>query len=131
MERSLPAPTMRLFVGKTGIFMPTFVEEVVRTIRQIAPRKCRDGFKHLPYFELACPECFFHLFALSDVKRGHIPPIDSSLLIEQRIVADQEPPISAVLTQRALLVFELKRAFEGLIAHFAQPFRIFRVVKSR
>ena len=39
-------------------------------------------------------------FSVLDVERGHIPSIDSSLLIEQRIVADQEPAISAVLAQR-------------------------------
>src|SRR5262249_26126037 len=50
MKRSLPAPTMRLFRGETGVFMPTFVEELVRTIRQITPRECRDGINHLPKF---------------------------------------------------------------------------------
>src|SRR5215813_7013273 len=50
MERGLPARTMRLFRGETCIFMPTFVEELVRTIRQIAPRECRDGINHLPKF---------------------------------------------------------------------------------
>src|SRR6185295_15548731 len=50
MERSLPAPTMRLFRGETCIFMPTFVEELVRAIRQIAPRQRRDGINHLPKF---------------------------------------------------------------------------------
>src|SRR5262247_731494 len=50
MERGLPAPTMRLFRRKTCIFMPAFVEELVRTIRQIAPHECRDGINHLPKF---------------------------------------------------------------------------------
>ena len=48
-------------------------------------------------------------FSVLDVERGYIPPIDSSLLIEQRIVADQEPSIFAVLAQCTLLIFELKR----------------------
>src|ERR1700747_90841 len=52
MEGSLPTPAMRLFRGETGIFMPTFVEELVRTVRQIAPRECRDGINHLPKFGL-------------------------------------------------------------------------------
>src|SRR5262252_10323584 len=50
MERGLPAPTMRLFRRKTCIFMPAFVEELVRTFRQIAPGECRDGINHLPKF---------------------------------------------------------------------------------
>ena len=50
MEGSLPTPTMRLLRGEACIFMPTFVEELVRTIRQIAPRECRDGINHLPKF---------------------------------------------------------------------------------
>src|SRR5690242_9367197 len=50
MENGLPAPTMRLFSGETCVFMPTFVEEFVRAIRQIAPRECRDGIDYLPKF---------------------------------------------------------------------------------
>ncbi len=44
--------------------------------------------------------------SLLDVERGRIPSIDSSLLIEQRIVADLEPAIYAVLTEDTLLIFE-------------------------
>src|SRR5215813_13228920 len=50
MERGLPAPTMRLFWRETCVFMPTFVEELARTVRQTAPRECRDGINHLPEF---------------------------------------------------------------------------------
>src|SRR5262249_34115705 len=50
MKRGLPAPTMRLFRRETCIVMPTFVEELVRTIRQIAPRERGNGINHLPKF---------------------------------------------------------------------------------
>src|SRR5262245_38541693 len=50
MKRSLPAPTMRLFLGETCVFVPTFTEKLVRTVRQIAPRERRDGINHPPKF---------------------------------------------------------------------------------
>src|SRR6185295_9945058 len=61
------------------------------------------------------------------VERGRIPSLNPSLIVEERIAADQEPAIFAVLTQRALLIFELYGAFEGLLALLAQPFPIIRV----
>src|SRR5262249_42393567 len=48
MERGLPAPAMRLLRRETRIFMPPFVEELVRTIREIAPRERGNGIDHLP-----------------------------------------------------------------------------------
>src|SRR5690348_18427880 len=48
MERNLPTPTMRFFWRKTCVLMPFFVEELVRTIRQIAPGQCGDRINHLP-----------------------------------------------------------------------------------
>ena len=53
-------------------------------------------------------------FSILDVERGRIPSIDSSLLIEQRTVADQEPAISAVLAQHPLLIFERYGALRAL-----------------
>src|SRR5215472_16108589 len=50
MKRSLPTPAMRLLLGETCVFVPTFAEKLVRTIRQIAPRECRDGINHVPKF---------------------------------------------------------------------------------
>src|SRR6185295_12928176 len=50
MKRFLPAPTMRLFRREPCILMPTFAEELVGTIRKIAPRECRDSINHLPKF---------------------------------------------------------------------------------
>src|SRR5262244_3931474 len=70
-------------------------------------------------------------FSILDVERGHIPSIDSSLLIEQRIVADQEPAIFAVLTQHTLLIFERYRAEKRLRALLAQPLYIVRVENTR
>src|ERR1700747_1844219 len=48
MERNLPTPTVRFFMRKTCVLMPFLVEELVRTIRQIAPGQCRDRINHLP-----------------------------------------------------------------------------------
>src|ERR1043165_2058014 len=121
MEGVLPSPTLRLFGRETSIFMPTFAKELVRTIRQIAPRECRDGINHLPKFGLRLldfgkrvSEGFLRLlaftlrsFSVLDVERGRIPSFYPSLIIEQWIVANKEPAIFAVLTQRALLILEL------------------------
>ena len=112
MEGGLPAPTVRLFGRETCIFMPTFAKELVRTIRQIAPRKRGDGINHLPKFGLRIldfgkrvSESFLRLlaftlrpFSVLDIERGRIPSLDPSLIIEQRIVTDQEPAIFAVLS---------------------------------
>jgi hypothetical protein len=80
MKRSLPAPPVRLFVGKARVLMPTFVEELVWTIRQIAPSQRGDGVDHLPEFGLRVldliqrlPESFLRSLAFncdtSDVAR--------------------------------------------------------------
>ncbi len=52
MESSLPAPAVRFFGGQPCVIMPFLVEELVRTIRQIAPSHCRDRINHLPKFGL-------------------------------------------------------------------------------
>jgi len=43
-------------------------------------------------------------FSVLDVERNRIPSIDPSLIVEQRIAADQEPAIFAVLVLRAKLL---------------------------
>src|ERR1051325_5569050 len=45
----------------------------------------------------------FRSLAVLNVKCSDIPPIDSPLLIELRVVADQEPAISTIFVQDALL----------------------------
>src|SRR5260370_16724621 len=56
MKRYLPAPTVRLFVGKACVLMPSFVKELVRTIRQIAPGEGGDGINHLPKVGFRVPD---------------------------------------------------------------------------
>ena len=50
MERGLPTQTLRLFSGETCVFVPTFVNVLARTIRQIAPSERGNGIYHLPKF---------------------------------------------------------------------------------
>src|SRR5258706_16413854 len=57
MKRSLPAPTVRLFVGEACVIMPSFVKEFVRTIWQIAPGKFRDRVNHLPNLGFRILDC--------------------------------------------------------------------------
>src|SRR6266446_5200241 len=52
MEDALPTPTIRLFGRKTCVLVPSFVEELVGTVRQIAPRKSGNRIDHLPKFRL-------------------------------------------------------------------------------
>src|ERR1700739_4319034 len=129
MECSLPTPAMRLLLGKTRIFMPTFVKEFVGAIRQIAPRECRDGIDHSSDFELACLECFFHLLALCYIEAGRIPSFDSSPLIEQGFVTHEKPAIPAIRTDRTLLIFERYWLCERFPALLAQSFHILWVEK--
>src|SRR5215471_423803 len=62
-----------------------------------------------------------------NVGRSHIPALDFSLRIEQRVVADQEPPIFPIFPEHSLLIFERDGACESLSALFAQSFHILRV----
>src|SRR5437660_2914586 len=52
MEDGLPGPTIRLFRREACVLVPSSVEELVRTVRQIAPRKSGNRIDHLPKFRL-------------------------------------------------------------------------------
>src|SRR5262249_21631424 len=69
------------------------------------------------------------LCALSglDIERGDIPSIDSSLLVEQRIVAEQHPFICAVPGQHTLLIFERDWACERVAALLVKSCHVLRV----
>src|SRR5262249_18624628 len=81
-------------------------------------RKTHAVSNHLecPHFRRTQP---LSPFSILDVERGHIPAIDVSLRIEQRVVADQEPAIFAILTQHTLLIFERYWAEQRLRALLA------------
>src|SRR5580700_6609370 len=103
MESSLPTPTMRFFRGQACVLMPLFVEELVRTIRQIAPSHCWDRINHLPKFGLGLldlvkrtSERFLCSLSIFDVGPGCVPTYELFLFVQQWAVADQEPPIFAV-----------------------------------
>ena len=42
MNRGLPSPAVRLFRGETRVVMPSFIQEFVGTIRQVAPGEGGD-----------------------------------------------------------------------------------------
>jgi hypothetical protein len=105
--------------------MPLFVEELIRTIGQIAPRHCGDRINHLPKFglgpldlvkriseRLLCPLSVFN------VGSGCVPTYDLSVFVKQWAAADHEPPIFAVLPKSPLLVFEWNRAGKTLLPPF-------------
>src|SRR6202008_5048178 len=88
------------------------------------------GSAHVsPNSRLACQRVLCP-FSILDVEPGAIPSIDSSPLIEQRLEAEQEPAISAVLTQHTLLIFERFGAGDRLPALLAQPLHILRGVNT-
>src|SRR5215510_9765349 len=58
MERGLPSPAMRLFGRETCVVMPSFVQEIVRTIRQIALGQRGDRIDHLPKSGFRVPPKF-------------------------------------------------------------------------
>ena len=47
MERGLPAPAIRLFRREAGVFVPSFIEKLVRTVCEIAPGERRYRIDHL------------------------------------------------------------------------------------
>jgi hypothetical protein len=69
MECNLPAPTMRLFGTKPRIVMPSFVEKLVRTIRQVAPGKCGDRIYYLSKF------CFRIRYLIQRFSKGLLRPL--------------------------------------------------------
>src|SRR5215469_7063224 len=71
MECGLPAPTVRFFRGETGIFMPTFVEELVGTVGEIAPCQCGDRIDDGCEIALARLQSLFRT-CVGDSKRGLI-----------------------------------------------------------
>ena len=66
-------------------------------------------------------------FPIVNVKGGDIPPIDSPLLIELRVVADQEPAILSIVGQDALLSAEWCASPKRCRAHCADSLEILRV----
>ncbi len=52
MEGGLPTPTIRLFRRVACVLVPSFVEKLVGTVRQIAPRKSGNRIDYLPKFRL-------------------------------------------------------------------------------
>jgi len=115
----------------TEILDSPAVQIVQFALRRTAPYECGDGLDQETKLTFALTKCFFGHLLVLDVERDRIPSLDPSLIIEQRIVANQEPAILTVLTHCALLIFERSGAFEGLLAPLAQPFHIVRVEKPR
>src|SRR6266568_3727967 len=56
MKGTLPSPAMRLFGRETCVVMPSFVQEFVRTIRQIAPCQRRNRINDPQKFGFRPPE---------------------------------------------------------------------------
>src|SRR4029077_15345561 len=103
MEGGLPSPTMRFFRGEARVLMPSLVQELVWTIRQVAPDQGRDGIDHLPKFGFgfldlvkSVSESFLRLPSVLDVSGGERPANHFSVLVQEWVIADQEPAIFAV-----------------------------------
>src|SRR5215813_3530243 len=116
MKYDFPTRTLRLFCRLTCVIEPITIEEVARAVWANRRYLRRHGVDNQAQIALVRLQGLFCAFAVVDVERGHIPPIDSSLLIEQRIVSDQEPAVSAVFTQHTLLIFERYATGERLPA---------------
>src|SRR5262249_47311658 len=118
MESGLPTPTVRLFRRDACVFVPTFIKELVRTIGQVAPRKCRDGINHLPKFALARLQSFFSFFAIIDIRKQQIPAGYRTVRISHRKAANLEPSINAIRAPATVFhVIDLP-AFDGFSAGF-------------
>src|SRR5258708_12490947 len=98
MESGLPSPTMRFFRGEARVLMPSLVQELVWTIRQVAPDQCRDGIDHLPKFGFGLLDLverisqrFLRLLSILNVSGGWIPAHPFFFLPPARGVAVHAP----------------------------------------
>src|SRR5262245_43335656 len=66
-------------------------------------------------------------FPVLDVECGHIPPYDTSLLIEQGLVAHQEPAILPIAAQNTLFSAEWCATPQPCLARLADSLEILRV----
>src|SRR5260221_13202548 len=87
MKGSLPSPTMRFFRRAARVFMPSLVQELVWTIRKVAPDQCRDGIDHLPKFGFGfldlvkrTSQSFLRLLSILNVSGGFLSTHNISLL---------------------------------------------------
>src|SRR5215470_2796004 len=95
-------------------------------VRRYAPGEIADASQVLAF----CQKCFtprqllFRLFAIRNIGSGRIPAKNSSMLIQQWVVADKKPAILAVLSQYPLLIFERNGTRQRQPALFAQSLHI-------
>src|SRR5258708_6739706 len=108
---------MRLFRGQACVLMPSFVEELVRTIGQIAPRHRGDGVNNLPKFGLGLlhlveriSKSFLGSFPVLNVSRRRVPSNDFASVVQQWVVLDQVPAVFPIFPEGPLLIFERNTA---------------------
>src|SRR5215469_2897787 len=123
MKRSLPTPALRFFRGQARILVPCFVEELVRAVGPVAPSQRGDRIK-----DVAKPE--FLRFSVFDVSRCTIPTNSPSVLIEHRVVADQEPAIFAIPAKHSLFILKGNATGECSVSLFSEPLDIFRMERA-
>src|SRR5215469_9798514 len=118
-------PLLCLLRWSAEILQKRSIEHLGCAIRRKAGKKAWHVVQERARIKFSRLQSLFRLLAVLDVERGHIPSIDSSLLIKQRLVAEQKPAISAVLAQHTLFVFKRYRTLERLAPCLTQPFHIF------
>src|SRR4026208_2202341 len=96
MQYDLPAPAVRLLRSEACVFMPAFAQELVWTIRQIAPGERRDGINHLAKLALVRLQRLFSSFAIIDVSKQQIPGSYPIVCIAHGEAANLEPSVHAI-----------------------------------
>jgi hypothetical protein len=112
MKRLLPAPAMRFFRGETCIFVPTFVEELVRAIRQIAPRERGNSVNHLTEFGFRLLYFYFRPPSVLNVEHQAIPIGDLTFRVEERLSHGLNPSILTIRPPELVLIL-VRRSRSG------------------
>ena len=118
MDEFEPPPTCQALRGVAEIFDSPLIQVVELALRGTAPDQCRNRLDQQAKLTLALTKRVFRALSIFDVCVDPVPLDDVSFLVAQRIRAEQEPSIVAVVPTQPR--FGLPRRFGS---HDALPCR--------
>src|SRR6266513_1295365 len=107
-----------------GDLRKDFAQRVRSTDHLFEHRCAQDVFTKRDRF---VPHTVLGTLAIIDVRTGRVPADDFALRVEERVVANEEPAVLSILSERALLVLERDIARQPFAAFIAKPSHIFRM----
>src|SRR5215472_11165586 len=103
MNRFGPSPTLRLFDSCTCVIKPALVEKVAVAIWTSSPRYRGDRIDDGSKVALACSLCLLCLFSILNICACTVPPHDLSGVVAERLDANNEPSIDAIMAPNTRL----------------------------